>query len=244
MTRPLLLIAACGFVTTLVCFAIVAAIGPVNWRSWGDGDWGGWHDGGGWRHGGPAVYGGGPATTRELAWTPGDDLRITIPADVRYTQGPVAKMVISGPQGAVNHVIVDDEALRFDRRVRSADRLTVEITAPGIEEFTLAGSQQLSIAGFDRPRLEIQVLGSGDVVAEGRARELQIHIAGSGDVNLARVEVEDAEVNIAGSGDATLSPSGSAEVHIAGAGDVTFTRRPQNLETHIVGSGRITQPPS
>lgn len=241
MTRPLLITVACGYIVALVCFVTAFAIAgpawaPWNWHGdWSDGPWT-WHD-----RRGPAVEASGPTVSRELTWDGGESLRITIPAEITYTQGPVAKIVVTGPKGAVDHVRMDDETLRFDRRVRRAGRLQVVMTAPDVREFTLAGSQRLTVEGFDHERLEIQILGSGDATARGKAGRVEVEIAGSGDVDLGAVETAAAEVSIAGSGDATVAPKDRVEVHIAGSGDVVLKSRPAQVETHIAGSGRIVQ---
>lgn len=235
MTRPLLLVAGCAFVASLVSFAIVLAIGPVNLNEWGD--WGDNND-----HRGPPIIGDGPTVTRELTWADaGEELRVNIPVNVTYTQGPEVKVTATGPKNAVDHLIFDDERLRFDRRVREAGRIEVTITAPDVREFGLAGSQRLTIDNYDHDTLDVRIAGSSTVVAKGRTRSVESHIAGSGDIDLGGVAAEDAEVHIAGSGKAILSPKRRAEIHIAGSGDVILTTRPDRLEQHIAGSGRIVQ---
>ncbi|HTI68148.1 MAG TPA: DUF2807 domain-containing protein [Caulobacteraceae bacterium] len=234
MTRPLLLVAGCGLVAALLSFAIALALGPIPWSDW---DWDFPHG----RDRGPPATGGGPTVTRELAWPGGEELQVNVPATIAYTQGPVSRVVVTGPQGAVDHLRFDDETLRFDRRVRSPGEMRIVMTAPDVREFMLHGSQRLTIAGYDQDRLDVHVMGSSTAVANGRARSVEIHIAGSGDIDLGGVAADDAEVHIAGSGKAVLSPKASAEIHIAGSGDVILTTRPARLEQHIAGSGRIVQ---
>ncbi len=177
MTRPLLLVAGCAFVASLVSFAIVLAVGPVDFNDFGS--WGDNHD-----YRGPPIVGDGPTVTREMTWEGGDELRVSIPANITYTQGPVAKVTVTGPKNAVDHLIFDDERLRFDRRVRNSGRIEVAMTAPDVREFGLAGSQRLTIANFDHDTLDVRIAGSSTVTARGRARAVETHIAGSGDIDL------------------------------------------------------------
>lgn len=241
MTRPLLITVACGYIVALVCFAIAFAIAgpslaPWSWHGdWSDVPWS-WHD-----RRGPAIEASGPTITRELAWPGGDELQVSVPASVTYTQGPQAKVTVTGPKSAVDHLYIDDGRFRFDRRVRGVRGLDIKVIAPDVREFRLAGSQRLSILAYDHDALEVHMAGSGDVTGEGRARRVEVQIAGSGDIDLGKVAADDAEVHIAGSGATVLSPRSSADIHIAGSGDVTLTTRPPKVETHIAGSGRIVQ---
>jgi hypothetical protein len=233
MTRTLLLVAGCGLVACLVSFAIVLALGPVNWSDWN------WEMGDHHGRRGPPVMGDGPTVTRELTWPGNTELHINVPATVTYTQGPVAKVTVTGPQGTVDHLYFDDENLRFDRRVRQPGHIEIVMTAPDVSEFVLAGSQRLTINGFDHDTLEVRLAGSSDVKATGRARHVEAHIAGSGDVDLGAVEADSGEVHIAGSGKTVLAPKQRVEIHIAGSGDVILRTNPADVEQHIAGSGRI-----
>lgn len=238
MTRLLLLVAGTGFVATLICFAVVAALGPVPWHNLDFHD----DDDFGSGRGRRTVDGGGPTVTREFAWGGGDELTVALPAEITFTQGPEARLTVTGQQGAVDQVEVDDDTLRFDRRVRDAGRLRIVMTAPNIRVFNLHGAQTLNITGLDQDDVEIAVRGAGEVTAAGRARRLELQIAGAGEANLAGLETEDAEIQIAGAGEATVTARRSADVQIAGAGEVNFTVRPQQLETQIFGAGDINQP--
>jgi len=240
MTRPLLIVFACAMIVCLASFVGAAAIGPLPNQWWGDHDWGEWGDWDG-ADDGAGSEGAGPTATRELAWGGGDEVNFNLPATITYTQGPIARITVSGPARSVERVELDGDTLRFKQRMRRSGRLTVTMTAPDVREFNLHGSQRLSIAAFDHDTLEIKVFGSGDVVGAGRARRVEVHIAGSGDIDLGAVAAEAAEVDIAGSGNAIIAPTQVAEVSIAGSGDVTLTTRPDKVDSKIAGSGRVVQ---
>jgi hypothetical protein len=235
MVRTLLLIAGAAFAATLACFAIAVSLGPFDWRPWAynHGEWGR-----------PSASGDGPEVSREIAWTGGDELNVRLPAEVVYTQGSPARLVVTGRQAAVEHVVLDGHTLRFDRRVRRSGGVRIQLTAPDVNDFSLAGAHTLRIEGYDQDNLDINMAGSGDVVGRGRARSLDVRMAGSGDVDLRDLPVEDADLDIAGSGDTVLAATGTVDINIAGSGDVTLTTRPRDLDTHVFGSGRITQPPA
>jgi hypothetical protein len=234
MIKSLLLTALCAFLAAAGFFSLAAASGVAH----GGGDF--WknfehYDGDGRR-----LSGDGPTTTRSLTWTGGDTLEVAIGADVKYTQGPVASIVATGPKGAVDNLIVQNGEIRFVRPMRGAGDIEIVMTAPDVKHFKLMGSQNLSIDGYRQDTMQVELAGSGDVDINGGARTLKLSIAGSGDVDAADLTLVDADVNIAGSGNAKIGPTGNADISIAGSGDVELVSHPANVKSSVVGSGSIT----
>ncbi|HTK35821.1 MAG TPA: DUF2807 domain-containing protein [Caulobacteraceae bacterium] len=244
MTRPLLITAGLSFVVAVICFAVVAAIGPIDPFNWSmfhhDHGRHGWH---GWRAW-PTISTDGPQVSRDLVWSGTDQLAVEAPAEVTYTQGPVAHLSVSGPQEMVDHLVVEDGALRLDGSLRGEGRLQIALTAPLVHRFAIDGAKRLSIVGYDQDSLQLALHGSGDVVARGKTRNLDLAMAGSGDVDMGGLDADTANVAIAGSGDAAVAPRSSARIAILGSGDVTLTTQPANLESHVIGSGSIRRAPS
>jgi hypothetical protein len=250
MIRVLALIAVVGFVMSVACLSAAAAIGgrdaaehgwdfPEHWNihvddNDYDSDDADDEDG--------AASASGPQTTREIAWDGSSGLDLSVPAEVRYTQGSgPAKLTVTGPKGAVDHVVLDHGQLRFDEPMSHAPRLQVVMTAPNVSRFALNGDDRLSITGYRQPRLAIDLAGSGQVNAEGAAQAFDLQISGSGTADLSRLTAEDGKVDLAGSGHAKVAPKGSADVQISGSGDVTLLGKPQTLRSAVSGSGKIIQ---
>ena len=244
MVRTLLIIAGAGFVLMLACFAGAAALGGPdlvrngwNWTVLSDG------------HGGERLEPTGPRVTRQLEWTGGDHLVVSILADVTFVQGDAVSVEINGPDNVVDRITLADGRLDFEPGylprgtmgfVGDDTRIRVQITAPDVSRFTIEGSGDLDLQSLDLDALEVNVRGSGDVVAAGRADQLTVGIRGSGEAYLSDLAVRAATVDISGSGEAELSPTESADVTINGSGDVDLLRRPANLNTQINGSGDVT----
>lgn len=183
--------------------------------------------------------------SRDLVWNGGDTLRIAIPADVRFTQGPVASIHITGAKYAVDRVTVRDGGLTYDQDMSNtrspAEPLQVIMTAPGVKHFRIAGHKTLRIEGYDQDDFGASIAGSGKIIAHGKAQTSTLHIAGSGDIDTAGLTTQETNVHIAGSGDAAIAPSERAVISIAGSGDVTIKSRPKEISRHVAGSGRIVQ---
>ena len=116
------------------------------------------------------------------------------------------------------------------------------MTAPNITKFEANGSQSISILNYDQDQLKVQISGSGDVTAKGKANHAVLDIAGSGDADLGGLTGEDAKVDISGSGDATIAPSREADIQVSGSGDVHLMTRPPVVHSQVSGSGDVTQP--
>lgn len=251
MIRALLMIAAAGLVLSVGALSAAFAIGgkeAIARGGWmlSDGVWshGRWtwdsDDGRDWGHE-PAS---GPQTTRTLPWTGGDRLRIDLPAQVRYVQsaGP-ATITVTGPEGAVRHVILRDGSLRFDHRGGRwwGSALSVVMRAPDVTSFDLSGRSALSIEGYRQDKLNLDVSGAGQVTATGEVGVVDLDISGAGDVDLGGLKAKGAEVEISGAGGAVIAPTDWARLDISGMGDIQLLTQPPQLETDISGAGAIRQ---
>eukprot|EP01041_Mallomonas_annulata_P033988 gene33988-56687_t len=222
------MIAVVGFFLSLTTLTAAVAIGGPDAITRGGWDWAG---GGSWRgkHWGwddddePIVSVDlGPQTTRTLEWSGADRLDIDLAADVRYIQsaGP-ASVVVTGPQKAVEQVVVRDDSVRYERRNRHSHRrypsLTIVVRAPNITSFDLSGRNTLSIEDYRQPSLRLEVSGSAEVKAVGQADSVEVELSGSGEANLGALKTKSARVDISGSADAVIAPTERAQLEISGS---------------------------
>lgn len=252
MIRVLILIAVTGFVLSVASLSGAFAIGGPDlltrgsWAWAGGSSWEGRHWGWDDDEGSADARDQGPQTTRTLAWSGSDKLDIDLSADVRYVQaaGP-ATVVVTGPQRAVERVVVVGDSVRYERRHahagRRGPRLTIVVTAPNITSFDLSGRNTLSIEGYKQDRLRVEVSGQGEVTASGEAGEVALELSGEGEADLSGLKTKGADVEISGDADATIAPTDWAKLEISGSGDVKLLTNPKQIETDISGSGRVRQ---
>ncbi|MDI7776316.1 DUF2807 domain-containing protein [Asticcacaulis sp. EMRT-3] len=197
--------------------------------------------------------------SKTLTWTGGDHLAVDLPADVTFTQGPVASVTVSGPQSLIDQVRLTDGRLDWaddedqDGVVHFAwnrhgfdvqadqGQVQIAITAPDVRAFALNGSGDLQIEAYNQPSLDVHLAGSGGVKATGSTQTLHLNMAGSGDADLGGLTTTDSDINIAGSGDAALHASGKVRVKIVGSGDVSLHGKPASLDKTVIGSGTVDQ---
>jgi hypothetical protein len=252
MIKSLFIIAGASFVLAAACFAGAAAFGGGPW--WWDHHWGPWERN--WNihvrdKDGSDVWIGddhdkaaaGPQTTREIVWNGGDRLDLDIGADVTFTQAPgPAKLTISGPAEAVQNVVLSGSHLQFANDVDSAGGpLKVTLNAPAVRHFAINGSGALAINGYDQDQLDLDVSGSGNVTAHGKARTLKLDISGSGDVDASGLAASSADADISGSGKASIAPTDAASLSISGDGEIDLMSHPAKMTSDVSGSGRIVE---
>ena len=267
MIRNLTIVAVASFVLCVGCFAGAFALGgrdlvqhgwtfPSDWNIEVNDDNDTVHVGPGHRSAEERE-----TATRQIAWTGGDALQIDVPAEVIFTQaapGAGAGVKVTGPKWLVDRVVIDNgriglkdhgddgtNSLKINGHgvhvLGGDDRLSIEVTAPAVRSFTLNGSGDLYLKAYDQPDLRLEINGSGDIQAEGKAAKLDLQVSGSGEADLRSLDTGDARVAVSGSGEAHIAPHGSAEVELAGSGDVYLTNKPTLLTSNVAGSGEVHQ---
>jgi hypothetical protein len=259
MIRNLTIVAVASFVLAVGCFAGAFALGgrdivkhgysfPADWNIEVSDDSDHVHVRSGSHH----DHDDDDTTTRQIAWSGSDALQIDVPAEVIFTQaaaGAGASVKVVGPKALVDRVVMEngrltlrdgDGSISFHTR-RDNDQLSVEIVAPSVRTFTLNGSGDLYLKAYDQPDLILEINGSGKVEAQGKAKKVELQVAGSGEADLRGLDTGDARINLAGSGEAHVAPHGATEVDVAGSGDVYLTSKPTVLSSNVAGSGEVHQ---
>lgn len=238
--HKLAFVAILGLTGSAICMGAAAAIGGREFgRSWGDGmDFGMFMD-----RDRPRCEraDNATATSRDMDWDGSDHFSLAVPGHASYTPGSDNTLHVSGDAQTLAHLRIRDGRLEMDCRGWRGDSDALTITLPGqqFKKFGIAGAGNLVLSKLDQMSVRLNIAGSGSIKADGKVESTEVHIAGSGDVDLSGVKTNVAKVHIAGSGNTDIAPSDEADIHIAGSGDVNLHSNPKKLETHIAGSGRI-----
>lgn len=257
MIRNLTIVAVASFVLCIGCFAGAFALGGPRLLEHGwtfPSDWnveiGDEHDNVHVGH--RYVDDEGDTTTRDIVWNGASTLQIDAPAEVTFTQaaaGAGGSVRVTGPKALVDRVTLEngrlglrdgDGSIAFHTR-RDSDQLSIEVVAPGVRTFTVNGSGDLHLKAYDQPDMTLEINGSGNVEAEGKAKKVDLRVSGSGEADLRSLDTGDAKITLAGSGEAHVAPHGAAEVDVAGSGDVYLTSKPSVLTSNVAGSGEVHQ---
>jgi len=115
----------------------------------------------------------------------------------------------------------------------------IQVAVPDLDELLLTGSGDIVVENLNADRFRCVIQGSGDIRAEGRARELQIRVSGSGDIDARHLIAQDAFVRVSGSGDVDVFAAEAFEGRVSGSGDISYYGRPDRTSVHVSGSGDI-----
>ena len=143
----------------------------------------------------------------------------------------------------------------------SPTQCKVSITMPALIKLQTAGSLTAIISSFNMPKdsmsidisgsgnitarditvntLKVDVSGSADFSATGKAKNIIADVSGSGDIKTTDFETEKADISISGSGSAKVWVTRHLKADIGGSGSVRYKGNPV-IETKSSGSGRIS----
>ena len=143
----------------------------------------------------------------------------------------------------------------------SPTQCKVSITMPALIKLQTAGSLTAVISSFNMPKdsmsidiagsgnitarditvntLNVDVSGSADFSATGKAENMIADISGSGDIKTTDFETEKADISISGSGSAKVWVTRHLKADIGASGSIRYKGNPV-IETKSSGSGRIS----
>ena len=181
------------------------------------------------------------AGSRSFAWDGGNSVTVEVPVNLHYRPGPSTTLEAKGDPEMLAHLKVHDGKIDMNCRIRHWRHQRINITLPGREfrEYHIAGVADLDLQGLNQASLKIEIAGSGDVNASGKADDMKLEIAGRGTARMKDLAVKNLNVDIAGRGEVETSPSEKADIDIAGSGNVKLYTEPKSLDTSIMGSGNV-----
>jgi len=184
------------------------------------------------------------ASERRWTWNGGDTLDIVSPGAVHFHAGDGDEVIARGSSDLISQVEIEGSKITV-KCWKPGGSHNIDITLPGraFHRINLTGSTQLALDGLNQRELDLRMTGSGEVEASGTVDHVKVTLSGSGNARLGGVAMKQLVAHIAGSGDIEAAPTELAEVRIAGSGDVRLRSHPVRLNSHISGSGRVTQAP-
>lgn len=136
----------------------------------------------------------------------------------------------------------DNGVLRVSPQADSVKRKTpIQVTWGGTAPLEIAvnGASRVQLHGFSGDALNVNISGSGDIIADGQVQRLTVTISGSGRFDGKNLVARDGEIHIPGSGNILLNVSDSLSGDIAGSGNVDVAGKPKTRAVNITGSANV-----
>jgi hypothetical protein len=177
----------------------------------------------------------------EWAWDGDDGLGVSVGATVHYVAGGPARISVSGPDDLLEKLRIGQGQIRWceDCSIRGG---RLDITVSGVTLHNVAlhgGGGDIQMGRLDQDRLRLAISGSGRMSAGGRIDQVDLAISGSGNASLADASVRRANIHISGSGDVDVTPRDEANVHVSGSGNIRMKAMPARLNQKVSGSGGV-----
>lgn len=198
------------------------------------------------------MKGDGHVVTREYDVNRFDEIVCALPATVNFSVADEYTCVVRVDENLLDYIdikVEDGELVLSQPKPKGSNyvnfnstEFVIDITAPGVDEITLAGSGDIYILSpLNVKDLEVNIAGSGNVIfkEEINVGHLEVSVAGSGDISIEKGLIRELEANIAGSGDiVSHAEAQKMEATVMGSGDITANAT-SKLEYQIIGSGDI-----
>jgi Putative auto-transporter adhesin, head GIN domain len=192
------------------------------------------------------LRGSGSVSSRELNLTNFTGVETHYDIDAHIIYGTQFKVTITGYDNLLNELDcqVANSILKLSFKnqynaVRNSNVKAV-IEMPNLQLLGIYGSGNLLAKGFEHGnKLNLHIHGSGEIEVQNSIyNELIVRINGSGNINTKDTETNIVDVAINGSGDVTVKPTTLLKAAINGSGNIYYYGNPQLTITQN-GSGRI-----
>ncbi|MFT5150753.1 MAG: hypothetical protein ACI841_000737 [Planctomycetota bacterium] len=205
----------------------------MSMRSWRSGD------GSGFFEKGPVFHGDGVAANEERVLESFDAISIRGGFELDARIGETQSIVIHADSNILERIEteVEDGVLEIglaSGNYHSIQTLKVVVTVPRLRSLDVRGSVDGSVRGLDVDSFAIDVSGAADLHCDGRVRDLDIDIRGSGELALFELTATKVEVSISGSGSVRTHAEERIDARISGSGSIRYRGQPA---THISVSG-------
>jgi hypothetical protein len=163
----------------------------------------------------------------------GDSESLTLSADDNLL--PIIETVVQNEQLIIR--------TKNDTSITSSNPIRAAVTMKSLRSAGISGSGSFVIPELSGEAVKFDVLGSGDITADGAVNTLEVNVGGSGTVNCAELAAKSATVSIGGSGNVTVNASDRLDATIGGSGTIVYAGNPATVNQSVPGSGSINPLP-
>ncbi len=191
------------------------------------------------------VQGSGNVITDKRKLSTFDTLSINIAADIEYIASDSYLLELTADDNITSVITPtirgNTLSIDTDRSFSTQSRLRARVYGPAsLSTLLVNGSSDVKLQGIAGDTLEIQLGGTGDIVAQGKVKNLVIVIKGSGEVNSKALQADNVSINVRGSTNVIVTANNQLDVEINGVSDVTYYGHPATINKTINGVGEVS----
>ena len=196
------------------------------------------------------IKGEGPVISRNLELSDFDAIQVIGQADILFAQADTFNVTLRTQENIFDYVDFKVKGTTLvietkNHRSINAEEYTLTLSAPELKGIDIAGAARFEIADglVSDEDLDISVAGAGQLNLTGlQVNSLDVDIAGAAKADLSGIRVKSLDVDIAGTG--KINISGEAEdatMDIAGVGsiDARNLKITNPMQKHVSGIGKI-----
>lgn len=116
------------------------------------------------------------------------------------------------------------------RKHKNNSGIRAVITLPSLEGLDITGIGTGDIKGIDSKRFEIEAAGISDMELSGTCGDLDVDMAGLGEIRAEDLKCENVDVDLAGMGEISVYASESVSADAAGMGSIEVYGDPEDVE--------------
>lgn len=192
------------------------------------------------------IKGNGDVTTITRTTSDYSDIKCSGSMDFILIKGTEGKLTIEVESNLLEYIIteVDGGVLKIKTEnnisLRPSYNKTITITIPfeDIEYVSLSGSGDV-VLDVDANEINASVTGSGDLTLRGKTTQLKTSVTGSGDFHGYKLDAIDVDAKVTGSGDIEIICNGNLKARVTGSGDIEYKGAPKTEDSKVMGSGSI-----
>lgn len=193
---------------------------------------------------GGAIKGSGGYQSKDQTLSHYDAVIIKGSFNVNYYRKNKSSAKISADRNLLPFVNVSVENntlyLKMDKAYSTQKPIVIDVFSPTLNSATVHGASDVRLNSIQADNFKIHLTGSGDIIANGNTKTLQVKVSGSGDVQAKKLISQKAIIDLKGSADISVTAKENLNINISGSGDVTYFGNPQQINKNISGSGDIS----
>ena len=191
------------------------------------------------------VTGDGKTVTKTRAVQQFNQIKISGAYRVKITQGTQPSLSITTDSNIIPLVItkVTGQQLLINNKAGVSFRLTepvlIQIVVKDLNQVVASGANALTISKLNTENLKLDTSGSVQANLSGKVENLDMQVAGSGNINAIHLVAETVKIRLMGSGNVTVNATDKLDTKITGNGTIQYSGDPANVNQSIVGSGTL-----